>query len=194
MSEVESKRHLWIEKGYEHFALYGPENLSINKISKDVGSSRASFYHHFGDVEIFIDELLTRHWHIIEAFNKLGKEEFKVLIPDLYDALGEYTIPLQFNLQLFHHRSTPGFNYLFIKSYESSARSFALELFAKHLGLTQSDSDVYHLWLTLGEAWYSRLDPDDLTSGTLQKFAKEIIQNLSVFTNSPLYTRLRKTV
>ncbi len=194
MATSENTRELWIEKGYEHFALYGPENLSINKISKDVGSSRASFYHHFGDVEIFIDELLTRHWHIIEAFNELGKEEFKVLIPDLYDALGEYTIPLQFNLQLFHHRSTPGFNYLFIKSYESSARSFALELFANHLGLTQSDSDVYHLWLTLGEAWYSRLDPDDLSSGTLQKHAEEIIQTLSVFTNSPLYTHLRKTV
>jgi len=54
----------WIEKGYEHFALFGPENLSINKLSKEMGVSRASFYHYFGDMDIFIEKLLDMHWHI----------------------------------------------------------------------------------------------------------------------------------
>ena len=34
MSVSDKTKQIWIEKGYEHFALYGPENLSINKISK----------------------------------------------------------------------------------------------------------------------------------------------------------------
>ena len=60
-------KQIWIEKGYEHFALYGPENFSINKISKTIGLSRASFYHHFGDIDIFVDELLAKHWQITET-------------------------------------------------------------------------------------------------------------------------------
>ncbi len=39
MSDSEYNRQLWLEKGYEHFALYGPRNLSINKLSKSVGLS-----------------------------------------------------------------------------------------------------------------------------------------------------------
>ena len=49
--QTTSTKQEWLDKGYEHFALYGPENLSINKISKEVGFSRASFYHHFGNIE-----------------------------------------------------------------------------------------------------------------------------------------------
>ena len=43
MSKSKESIQKWIEKGYEHFALYGPENISINKISKEIGFSRASF-------------------------------------------------------------------------------------------------------------------------------------------------------
>ena len=59
----------WLEEGYKQFAASGPDKLSINKISKAIGSSRASFYHHFGDTEVFIDELLTMHWNIAVDFS-----------------------------------------------------------------------------------------------------------------------------
>ena len=55
---------MWIEKGHEHFALHGHDNL--NRISKDIGLARASFYHHFGDIDIFIEELLDMHWQICQ--------------------------------------------------------------------------------------------------------------------------------
>lgn len=194
MSEIENTRQLWIEKGYEHFALYGPKNLSINKISKTTGSSRASFYHHFGDIEVFIDELLAKHWQITETFIHSGREHCRQLMPDLYDLCEQNPVPLKFALQLFHHRSTPEFNFLFIKSYEAIAKSFALELFINHFELIQNKTEVYNLWLTLGEAWYSRIDPNDLTSASLQRHAGEILQNLSEFVNSPLYCHLHKKV
>jgi len=194
MSVPEETRQLWIEKGYEHFALYGPKNLSINKLSKTTGSSRASFYHHFGDIDVFVDELLAKHWHFVEILKSSGREKCKRLFPDLYNLLAHNPLPLQFSLQLFHNRSNPEFNFVFIKSFEEFAKSFALELFKKHFGLLQSEREVYLLWLTLSEAWYSRLDTNDLTSETLQKHAEEILQNLSEFVNSALYKQLRNTV
>jgi len=49
----------WLEEGYEEFAQDGPENLSINQIAKKIGASRSSFYHHFAEIDLFIDELLA---------------------------------------------------------------------------------------------------------------------------------------
>lgn len=187
-------KEIWIEKGYEHFALCGPENFSINKMSKSVGLSRASFYHHFADIDIFFDELLAKHWEITNIFIHSGREYCNSLLPDLYELCGQYPIPLQFALQLFHHRRMPEFNFLFIKSYEAIAKGFALELFAKYFNFSQTTIEVYHLWLTLGEAWYSRIDPNDLSPESLQKHAREILKNLSDFVNSPLYSHLQKEV
>ena len=49
----------WLEEGYEEFAQDGPENLSINQIAKKIGASRSSFYHHFAEIDLFIDERLA---------------------------------------------------------------------------------------------------------------------------------------
>lgn len=183
----------WLEIGYKHFAEYGPENLSINKISHEIGASRASFYHYFGDTGIYIDELLVMHWRLVERFNKTGEEKCQNLFPDLYTLIEEYPVPHLFTLQLFHARSRPEFNFLFIKTYEAIAKAFALKLFAREYQLNPGDSEVYNLWLTIGETWYSRLSPQDLSASILQKHAKEIIKSVFDFMNSQLYSSLRET-
>ena len=194
MSERKKEsREKWLEEGYRQFALYGPDQLSINSISKAIESSRASFYHFFGDIDIFIDKLLAIHWKASDEFNALGKQQCKALFPDLYELLVQYPIPLQFSLQLFHHRHYPRFNYIYIKTYEVSAHAFALKLFADHLDLDADDKAVYNLWYTLGEAWYSRLDPNDLSVETLQHHSKEIIKSVSKFLSSELYATLQSS-
>lgn len=151
MSPPEKTRQLWLEKGYEHFALYGPENLSINKISKETGSPRACFYHYFGDIDVFIEELLNRHLQICQQFNIIGKRTCKNYIPDLYILLEQYPIPLKFNKQLFINRSNPIYNYLFIKVYNDSSKIFILNLFAKQFGL-KDNMETFKLWVTVGES------------------------------------------
>lgn len=182
----------WLETGYRHFAEFGPKNLSINKISQELGSSRASFYHHFGDTDIFLDELLTMHWGMSEAFTAAGAAQCKNLLPDLYNLLEKYPIPLQFNLQLFHNRNVPNFNLLFIKSYAAIAKTFALQLFADALDLNPTYPGVFDLWVTVGEAWYSRLDPNDLSASTMQQHAEEILQTVTRLKNSKLYLSLHQ--
>ncbi|MCA6078371.1 TetR/AcrR family transcriptional regulator [Fulvivirga sedimenti] len=188
---IESTREKWLIEGYGQFAEFGPDNLSINNISKVLDSSRASFYHYFGDISMFIDELLSYHWTICKDFNEYGKITCKRLIPDLYDELGKYTLPLKFSLQLFHHRNIPAYNYLFLKSYGATADAFALNLFADHLNINPDKEEVRNLWLTLGEAWYSRLDPDDLSPETLMSHSMEIIESVQKLIRSDLYEVLK---
>jgi len=193
MPAAERTKQLWIEKGYEHFALYGPGNLSINKLSKEIGSVRASFYHHFGDIEIFIEKLLDMHWQISQQFCSAGALECKKFFPDLYLLLEQYPITLKFSIQLFLNRNNPAYNYLFMKAYNASARAFILKLISEQFGLHHNDEDIYNLWLTVGESWYSRLNPDNLSAVKMQQLAEEIINPVLKFMSSDLYSKLQKS-
>ena len=192
MKKSESKQ-IWIEKGYEHFALFGPENLSVNKLSKEISSSRASFYHHFGDIEVFIEELLDMHWKIHQQFFSVGALECKKLFPDLYLLLEQNPIPLQFSKQLFLNRNKPAYNYLFAKTYSVGAKIFVLKLFSKQFDLHYNDEDTYNLWLTVGESWYSRLDTNNLSAEKMQQLAEEIMNSVLKFISSDLYSKMQKT-
>jgi len=185
------KKSKWLHEGYKQFAELGPDNLSVNHLSKALGVSRASFYHFFGDIDIFIDELCAIHWDISEEYCSSGKTQITQLFPDFYDFLSQYKIPLQFSLQLFRHRDNPTFNFLYLRTYESAANAFLLKLFAKECGLSQPKQELLQLWITVGEAWYSRLDPNDLSAATLQKHSKEILRTVMQFSNSILYASLR---
>ena len=47
----------WIIKGYELFANKGSLGLKVEVISKAVNKSKSSFYHHFADIEVFLELL-----------------------------------------------------------------------------------------------------------------------------------------
>jgi AcrR family transcriptional regulator len=181
----------WLDEGYKQFAHCGPDNLSIKKMGEAINYSRASFYYHFGDLEVFKEQLLKMHWDIAGQFQKEGQKKCKNLFPDLYDILASYPIPLKFNLQLFKNRHIPAYNYTFNKLYEASAKSFLLRLFAKEYQLKNTENELFNLWITVGEAWYSRLDEQDLTSVTLQKHAKDILSSVIKFANSQFYSSLK---
>lgn len=191
LTRQNDKKSKWLNEGYKQFAEFGPDQISINKISKDIGAARASFYHFFGDMDVFIEELCALHWDIAVEFNKSGKDNITQLFPDFYDFLAEYNMPLQFSLQLFRNRHHPTYNYLYLRTYELSASAFLLDLFAKQCHVKQPKQDLLKLWVTVGEAWYSRLDPEDLSSATMQKHAKDILQAVMQFSNSRLFSSLR---
>ena len=191
MSKSNRTKRIWLEKGYEHFALYGPDNLSVNKLSKEMGSPRASFYHHFGDIDIFINELLDMHWQISQQFNLIGKKECKNYFPDLYILLEQYPIPLKFSKQLFINRDKPAYNYLFVKAYNESSKKFVLKLFSKQFGL-KNNEETFNLWVTVGESWYSRLDTNDLSAEKMQQIATDVMNSVLKFVSSDLYSKMQK--
>ena len=181
----------WLEKGYEDFGNYGPENLSINKISKEIGSSRASFYHHFGDLEGFTEELLEYYWNDFERFSDEGVVSCKKLFPDVYAHLANNQLPLKFSRQLFLNRQIPNFGYIFSKIFHIISLRFILKLFVEEYNLKLSDENSYPLWLTVSESWFSRLDPNDLSEATLIYTAKDILKSVDIFTSSKLYNKIK---
>jgi len=58
---MKEKEEIWITKGYGMFALFGEKGLKVEQLSKNVGISKSSFYHHFADLDVFVERLLQHH-------------------------------------------------------------------------------------------------------------------------------------
>jgi AcrR family transcriptional regulator len=53
-------KDIWIEKGYEVFALHGASGLKVEALSKSLDISKSSFYHHFADIKSLFDNPLQK--------------------------------------------------------------------------------------------------------------------------------------
>jgi AcrR family transcriptional regulator len=96
---AKKSKETWIEKGYEIFALCGYQSLKIEPLAKKVGVSKSSFYHHFADLDLFIQLLLKHH---IQQSNIIAiKEQNAINInPELINILVDHKTDLLFNRQL----------------------------------------------------------------------------------------------
>ena len=130
------------------------------------------------------------HWQIGQDFNSAGIESCKKLFPDLHKLVEKYPIPLQFTRQLFLNRHIPTFNYMFNKMYSFHSHSFMLTLFSEQYGLHQSKEIIYNLWVTVGESWYSRLDPNSLSAVKMQQLSEEVMNSVQKFMATDLYSKM----
>lgn len=99
---------IWIKAGYELFALKGPNGLHVEPIAKIVDKSKSSFYHHFGNMEIFLEELLTHH---MSQVNLICEKEKKALNfnPDIIHIFLDHKLDILFNKQLRLNPQNEGF-------------------------------------------------------------------------------------
>lgn len=96
---MNSKLEVWIVKGYEAFAENGIKGINVENLSKSVGKSKSSFYHHFAEIDIFIDELLEHH---IQKSKLLSEEigECDTFDDKMIDILLKYKTDILFNKNL----------------------------------------------------------------------------------------------
>ncbi len=192
MSSPKHTKQEWLDTGYKHFALDGPQHLSINHLSKELGAPRASFYNYFGDLPFFVTKLLEMHWEIAKKFTHEGALHCRNLFPDVYELMEKSPLALNFSRQLFINRADPTFNMLFIKTYKLSADAFLVNLFQNHLSVPLNQDDAYDLWVLVGEAWYSRIDPHNLTALHMQQVAKEVLQTVFKLFRSDFFVKLNQ--
>ena len=173
-------RQLWIEKGYEHFGLYGPEMLSIKKIAKELSIARTSFNYHFKGKDEFIDDLLSHHRELHSQFVEAGKMHCKKYVPDLHQLLLAFPDGLRFHKQLFNHSHISKYQEVFNKVREITAKEFLIRLFIAYYKLPLNYEDAAQLHESLEHTWYSRLDINDLSLEKLVDSTEEIMKALLV--------------
>ena len=173
----------WIEKGYEHFGIYGPEKLSIKQMANEATISRTSFNYYFKNKDEFINELLNYHLDINIKYCEAAKVYCKNYLPDIHKMVLMYPIGYRFHKQLFNYRTVPKFNETFIKCNEISAREFVVQLFIDQYKLPMAFEDAFQLHESLLTTWYSRIDFNDLNLDNLVNTTEEIMTPLLKLVN-----------
>src|SRR5688500_2049134 len=92
----------WIETGYNLFAIEGPEGVHIEKIARILGANKSSFYHFFGTLEIFFDELILHHYDKIDLALKDCKNA-RSLDPEYLDQVVQHKVAFMVQVQLARH-------------------------------------------------------------------------------------------
>lgn len=171
-------RDLWIEKGYEHFGLYGPNSLSIKLIAQELDIARTSFNYYFLDKEEFCDELIEKHYDLVNQYCDAGKLYCNKYVPDVHELILSFPNGLKFQKQLFNHRHIEKFNKVYVKCNEIGDQQFVIQLFIDYFKLPLSVEEAKQLHGALLDTWYSRLDINDLALEKLIGSTEEIMQTI----------------
>ena len=177
----------WIEKAYENFGFYGPDDLSIQKIGKEIECPRTSFYYHFADKEDLIEHLIAAHVQTVEIYISAFKEEVKTLLPDLHVLNVKFISAIRFQKRLFLNRTNPLYNMAYINTTKAS-NPLIVPLFTKYCNLHIPYSIAEMLWETLTESWYSRLDCDKISVEYCCNLTKEIANSvMSIYRSKQIF-------
>lgn len=170
---------MWIEKGYEHFGLYGPDKLSIKLISEESSLARTSFNYYFENKEEFCNELLEKHYDMVEQYIEIALLYCKEYL-DQHKLLLRFPSGIKFHIQLFNNRHQDVYNEVYVKCNEMSAHKFSLRLFIDFYKLPLSLEEAAPIHESLLDTWYSRLNVNDLTLEKLVSSTEEIMEGLLV--------------
>lgn len=167
-----NKTKIWLEAGYEIFAVDGPQNLKIEAISRKVDKSKSSFYHHFVDLNIFIEYLLELH--LLRSRIIAEKERSaKKIEPDLIEILIEHKIDLLFNKQLRVNREINIYEDALKKSNQIVGQPFVM-LWVKELNLQMTQIQIEGLFDLALENFYLQINIFNLNEQWLSDYFKNL--------------------
>lgn len=151
----------WIKAGTKLFAENGVNGLKVELIAKEVGISKSSFYHHFADVELFIDRLLEYH---ITQYKIISEKEYqcKRLKPELIKILIECKTDLLFNRQLRVNRSDKRFSTCLEKTSLIAGPAF-IQAWKNDLELSIPSHLIDKLFTVIREAFYLQINKHNMT-------------------------------
>ncbi|OJJ21273.1 hypothetical protein BKI52_11965 [marine bacterium AO1-C] len=180
----DQKQAVWIETGYLMFASSGEAGLNIKFIAEKVGKSKSSFYHHFGDTEVFTEALLKYH---IERARQLASQAqtCEKMDPDVLKLLIEFKHDLFFNKQLRLNRQNPAFKKCFEQAFKTVEVAF-IEKWAKLLRLEHRVELASILLSLISENFFLRITEETFDYDWFHEYLQEvasIVRQISLLPN-----------
>lgn len=175
MKEIEKP---WLEVGYRSFAYEGPQALKIERMSREVGKNKSSFYHLFADTDVFTQSLLS--YHIDQAKKVTEKEANSKNETELIKMIMEHKIDLLFNRQLRIHRENSAFEKCFTEINQNTIPAL-LPVWKRIIGLNENSSLAQMVLLLSLENFYLQITDETLTESWLSGYFATIRQMVSHF-------------
>jgi AcrR family transcriptional regulator len=173
-------REIWLNTGYEIFARKGQAGLKIEPLANKVGISKSSFYHHFANIELFID-LLLKH-HLKQSYIIAEKEQKANSIePELINILVEHRTDMLFNRQLRINQNVKSFAETLVKANKIVGDAFK-NAWVKDLNSKLTQRQVEGVFTLALENFFLQINDDNLNYKWLSEYfanLKKIAGNLT---------------
>lgn len=162
----------WIDLGYEIFAHQGPQALKVESLSKAIGKSKSSFYHLFGEMDLFIIALLDHHLNRVLI---IAEEEraAKNIDPELIQVLLNFKTDMLFSRQLRIHRENAHYKACFEKANELIGDAF-IGVWANDLNLKDRTLIATNLYEFALENFYLQITEENLTYEWLSQYFRQL--------------------
>lgn len=169
MAKSNSKEQ-WIEMGYNVFAKEGLPGIRIEALARNLGLNKSSFYHFFGDLERYKEELIRYH------FTKAGDLLSDISLcanfdPEFLNVVIKHRVSVVVHMQLVTNRKVP----LFFNAYEKIndiVDPRAVPFWAAFIGIPHNPELALKYWQVVRDMFYLRVSLDNLT----YTFLKNIVQ------------------
>ncbi len=173
-------KETWIKAGYIVFASKGQNEIKIERLAKIVGISKSSFYHHFADIELFI-EILLKH-HIEQSYIIAKKEQnAKNIDPELITILLEHQTDLLFNRQLRINQNVESFSKTLCTSNKIIGDAFK-KAWVKDLNLNLNERQIEGIFTLALQNFYLEINIDNLNYHWLSEYFKNLKKITQNFT------------
>ncbi|UUV22299.1 TetR/AcrR family transcriptional regulator [Paenimyroides aestuarii] len=172
MQRIEDHQKNWIAHGYETFALHGQAALKIEPLAKKVGKSKSSFYHHFADMDLFVD-LLLQHHVAQSKIIALKEQQAQSVHPDLVEILVTHKTDLLFNRQLRFQQHIPAFAAVLHQSNQIVGDAF-VKLWVKDLGLQLSAQQINGIFSLALENFFLQINHENLNHTWLSAYFENL--------------------
>jgi AcrR family transcriptional regulator len=171
---------VWTEQGYNLFAKEGMGGIQIGRLARILGLNKSGFYHYFGDLEVYCEELLKLH--IIKANHFLADvTKIKSIDPEYLQLIVKYQIPIMFQIQLLRSEHNESF-YKVARTIDEKEDALLADLWREYLGIPTDSEVAIRYFNFVRDMFYARMSLENMNYPFLLKFlssAKAVVQQLN---------------
>jgi len=177
--EKSKNSSVWTEVGYEIFAAEGIDGIQVERLARILALNKSGFYHYFGDLEGYCDELINLHKSKADLY-LAEVATINAIDPDYFNVIVKHRIPVLFHLQLIRSQN----NIMFYKTAEKIDEQEGIligELWSDYLGF-RDHALAMRYFAIVRDMLYARLSFRNLTFPGLRDLmteAKAVMQQIT---------------
>lgn len=162
----------WLGTGYQLFGQEGPDGLQVERMARMLGLNKSGFYHYFGDLDTFIDDLLQMHRTNGEQFTEKFRQA-RSFDPDFYNVLLSSKPTVLFHMQLVRFRHEERYH-LFYQELNAMVDPVVVRVFAPHVGLENQRELASRFFGQARDMFYSRITEEKMNEAFLRGLISEV--------------------
>ncbi|MBL7845702.1 MAG: TetR/AcrR family transcriptional regulator [Cyclobacteriaceae bacterium] len=172
MARSVNTQQKWIEIGYTIFSQEGPEGLQVERLARILDLNKSGFYHYFGDLDSFIDQLFD--YHVLKAQEiALQFRNAARLDPDLFYILIAFKPSILFHMQLVRNRHIKKFLDLY-KTVNAMVDPEIMRLFSDFIDLRNHHELVASFYDLSRDMFYARITEENMNELFLRNLLGEV--------------------